>query len=84
MSNLLGFSVKLQFEGERLRLVKIEADGSSGRDLKAAEENGTLTEKRAKIDIESKSTASDDSIDSGDRRLLKGLVDKLSWEEEKN
>ncbi len=35
--NLLGFSVKLQFEGERLRLVKIEADGSSGRDLKAAE-----------------------------------------------
>lgn len=35
--NLSTFSVRLQFEGERLRLIRIGRDGAAGSDLKAAE-----------------------------------------------
>lgn len=35
--NLGTFSVRLQFEGERLRLIRIGVDGAAGSDLKAAE-----------------------------------------------
>lgn len=35
--NLSTFSVRLQFEGERLRLIRIDRDGVAGGDLKAAE-----------------------------------------------
>lgn len=53
------------------------------RELKAAEENGTLSDRKPKEAAKADEAESSDSVTSGDRRLLKGLVDKLSWEEEK-